>query len=75
MRRMKSALKIELDGVELLESYPKCRKRIEKESSLPFFLKYSGQNTKITKAFTLGFNGSKEIVGCLELTILEDSIM
>jgi len=28
---MKSALRIEPDGIKLLEAYPKCRKRIEKE--------------------------------------------
>jgi hypothetical protein len=71
---MKSALRIEPDGAELLEAYPKCRKRIEKAGWLPFFLKYSGHNSEVTKAFTLGFDGSKEIIGDLELTVSEDSI-
>jgi hypothetical protein len=66
---MNTALKNELDGVELLEAYPKCKRRIKKVGSLPFFLKYSGHNMAVTREFTLGFDESKTIIGYLELVV------
>lgn len=40
-----------------------------------FFLKYNGYNVKVTLAFALGFDGKRAIVGDLELTVSEDSIV
>jgi len=48
MRNMRSTLRVEPDGVEILEAYPKCWRKIEKAGWMPFFLKYNGHNVEVT---------------------------
>jgi hypothetical protein len=67
---MKSALKIELDGVELLESYPKCKEE-NRECRLATFLPevQRAQFRKLPRSFALGFDRIKEVIGDLELMV------
>jgi hypothetical protein len=55
---MNIMLKIELDRLELLETYPKCIRKIQKVGWLPFFKRYSDHDTKVTCTFALGFEGA-----------------
>jgi hypothetical protein len=65
---------IKLDETELLEAYPKCRRKINKAGWIPFFLKYSRHNTEATREFVLVFDGTKAIIGDMELIVSYESI-
>jgi hypothetical protein len=70
-KRSGQVVKIELEGVELLEAYPQMTQRFRDARWFEFLTTFQGYDEKVSMEFSLNFDGHEVEIGKMMMLVTE----